>query len=45
VRNFIESKQRDAKQMKEENTTYEDGEYDCDGECWNCIYEDECNQE
>jgi hypothetical protein len=17
----------------------------CDGECWNCIYEDECNQD
>jgi hypothetical protein len=22
-----------------------DVECECDGECWNCIYEDECNQE
>lgn len=20
-------------------------ECECDGECWNCIYEDECNQD
>ena len=26
------------------DTTNEE-EYECDGECWNCWYEDECNQE
>lgn len=23
----------------------EEEEFVCDGECWNCIYEDECNQD
>ena len=26
-------------------TTTPEEEYECDGECWNCIYEDECNQD
>lgn len=38
---------RETKQMIEEDRVNSDTdiECECDGECWNCIYEDECNQD
>ena len=27
------------------NSQEVDEECECDGECWNCLYEDECNQD
>lgn len=44
-----ENKKPDARRLLElwmiEKEEEEQYPYECDGECWNCIYEDVCNQD